>query len=87
MSDSHDIALLTFSAEVLGRVIESSVPEALSLLLQMSRHASPVVREGAVYGMSPHWRGHPDVRARLADMADADASPGVRVAATEALET
>ena len=73
---------LTFAAEDLGRGEDHHmIRRALMPLLD---HASAVVREGAIYGLTRHLT--PEVCARLRDMAATDPSPGVRDAATEALE-
>jgi hypothetical protein len=72
---------LTFIAERLGR----RSPPPLRWLILLSRHASPVVREGAVYGLAPHAQ---DQAARIAleGIAASDPSPEVRSAAREVLE-
>ena len=75
----HD---LTFIAERLGR----RDPVPLRWIELLVRHASPVVREGAVYGLAPH-AAVPSVRLTLQEIAGTDPSPGVRSAAREALET
>ena len=75
------VADLTFAAEAVGRCKDSTlVRVALQPLL---RHASPVVREGAIYGIANHL----DLSSRreLERLAGEDASPGVRAAATDAL--
>jgi hypothetical protein len=72
---------LTFIAEALGK----RTPPPLRYLAVLARHPSPIVREGAVYGLAPHTE-FASVRGLLADMANLDASPGVREAAREALE-
>jgi hypothetical protein len=64
----HD---LTFIAKRLGR----RDPAPLRWIELLASHASPVVREGAVYG-----------RLAIEEIAGADPSPGVRSAAREALE-
>lgn len=72
---------LTFIAEDLGK----RNPPPLRYLAALARHSSPIVREGAVYGMAPHV-GVSSVRGMLKDMSARDPSPGVREAASEALE-
>lgn len=72
---------LTFAAEALGRSnMGWLVRHALTPLL---RHASAVVREGAVYGLQKHI-DH-EVRAALELVSRSDASPAVRTAAEDAL--
>jgi len=77
----HD---LTFAAEALGRVADASA--AIAVLRKLTHHDSPVVREGAVYGLSRHVRSYPDARSAVATLASNDSSPGVRAAAIEALD-
>ena len=74
----HD---LTFIAEALGR----RSPPPLRWLELLTRHPSPLVREGAVYGLAPHAAV---LRCRLVLLwiATADPSPGTRDAAWEALQ-
>lgn len=85
---SESVATLTYLAELLGsadanaKVANGST--TISMLLSLSRHPSSVVREGSVYGMEPHI-GHAKVKARLQEIAESDPSPGVKLAATEAL--
>lgn len=79
---SRDPAELTFIAEALGYVNGLSVWLDLARLLE---HAHPVVREGAIYGIS---RGYTDIfRNQLQHLAETDSSAGVRMAASEALES
>jgi hypothetical protein len=73
----HD---LTFFAELLGR----RSPPPLRWLKLLARHVSPLVREGAVYGLAPHV-AVPGVRIVLSALAVADQNPEVRDAAREAL--
>ena len=74
----HD---LTFAAEAAGRIRSQASVEALLGLL---KHHSPLVREGAVYGLSTivdrDW-----VRMHLEYLAKHDPVSGVREAAAEAL--
>ena len=68
---------LSFAAEVLGKHGgRGSVPTLLSLL----DDPSPLVREGAVYGLGFHL-GQPGVSERLRTLVEHDESPGVREAA------
>jgi hypothetical protein len=77
----HD---LTFALEALGGLRPLS-KEASDCLLRASMHESPIVREGAVYGMA-HYVGDEDVAKRLAEMAQNDRHPSIQEAAAEALE-
>lgn len=80
---AHD---LTYIAEALGRIPPGPHSAAMvRALVALSHHADPVVREGACYGMAPHTVVDV-IRERLRDMAVNDVSPGVQVAAAEALE-
>lgn len=55
----------------------------MELLLALARHASAAVREGAIYGLA--YQEAEAVDAELKRLAESDASPGVRAAATGAL--
>lgn len=70
---------LTSYAEDLGKEM---CPESLMTLLALSRHASCLVREGAVYGLLARL-GEPGARDRVMAMAESDDSPGVREAAQD----
>lgn len=72
----------TFAAEILGK--EAAAEVAAPCLLRLTQHSSPLVREGAVYGLETH-KAQGDVRARLEEMAASDPSWGVRQSAAEAL--
>jgi hypothetical protein len=76
----HD---LTFAAEALG-LADTAI--AVAVLVRLTRHASPVVREGAVYGLARHVAASPEARRALELLAAEDASQGVRQAAAEAIE-
>lgn len=84
-----DIAELSFVAEDVGQVVahrhqyleEIAVPVLLALL----NHASPLVREGAIYGLADFASRRPEVARALMRLGWADPSPGVRDAANEAL--
>jgi HEAT repeat protein len=82
LRDPLEPALLTFAAEIAGRELPTA--KVIVPLLELIRHASPVVREGAVYGLSMH--DDERVIAELRRIADADPSPGVRTAARDVLE-
>lgn len=70
--------LLTYAAEVAGRIEAHAATEHLLGLLD---HPSPMVREGAIYGLGDDapWEW-------LRAIAETDPSPGVRSAARCALE-
>ncbi|MBO6936458.1 MAG: HEAT repeat domain-containing protein [Deltaproteobacteria bacterium] len=77
---------LSHAAEILGRgtascAATSGVEFVLTRLLE---HPSPVVREGAVYGLGFHLS--PAVRQTLERLSHEDPSDGVREAAEEVLE-
>ena len=74
---------LTFSAEAVGLVADSAL--AVSILLPLLSHATPVVREGAVYGICPHLKSSTEALAVLREMASNDPSPGVRESAQDAM--
>lgn len=72
---------LTYAVEILGRIVTDS-PTVVELLIKLTHHESPLVREGAVYGLAEHLDA-PGVLPRLQDMAIKDLSPGVRDAVIE----
>lgn len=73
---------LTFAAEIVGRIPQ---PELIvPVLTRLLDHSSPLIREGAVYGLSNHMSD--TVRATLRRVVEGDASPGVREAAQSVLE-
>lgn len=71
---------LSFTAEAAG-----ILPAARGVLLALLEHASPTVREGAIYGLSKQVDAEPALRARLSTIARSDRSGAVREAAAEAL--
>jgi len=73
---------LTFAAEILGSVNDRAL--VVRTLLPLLDHASALVREGAVYGLSGHMT--PEVTTRLRQVVALDPSHGVSTAAREALE-
>lgn len=73
---------LTYVAEALGRVDD---PRSLAKLVRLVRHSSPVVREGAAYGLERH-RHRQGVTDLLYALVWLDESQGVQRAASEALE-
>ena len=75
---------LTYAAEIFG----AAAPDgafARRVLEPLLEDPSPIVREGAVYGIAHHLR-LPEVRAALARVATSDNSRAVRTAAREALD-
>jgi hypothetical protein len=76
---------LTWAAEALGEITGDHRPGAVQALLDLSANDSPLVREGAVYGMSS-FMDEPIIAARLRMMEQIDTSPGVREAARETFE-
>lgn len=84
----RDRAFLAHACELLATADRegksSDGDTAVELLLRMSVHEAPVVREGAVCGLEGRL-GEPEVVGRLRLMADHDPSEGVREAAAEAV--
>ena len=71
---------LTYAAEALGSIVDEHL--AVRTLLPLLRtHPSPMVREGAVYGLVV-FAHRTDVRQALEHAAQHDPSPGVREAAS-----
>jgi len=73
---------LTYAAEILGRDVQDGalvIPALRSLL----KNPSPVVREGAILGLSHHLTN--EVRQALNRVAQEDPSPGVRETALDTL--
>lgn len=84
-SSSLPAGLLTHAAEACGRTQRPD--RARRVLLPLLKHPSPVVREGAIYGLE--LLGDDDeVRTTLTmlTLPTHEPSPGVRSAAREALE-
>lgn len=81
-------AHLTFCAELLKTADPAAKcaneGTAIDMLLLLSRHHDSVVREGAVYGMEGHM-SDPRIVDRLREMAEADESESVKMAAKEAV--
>ena len=75
-------ALLTHAAEIAGRELPSDA--VLHTLLELLAHESPLVREGAIYGLAAHVGDQVDTGLRK--LAENDPSPGVRTAAHDVLE-
>ncbi|MEI9947459.1 MAG: HEAT repeat domain-containing protein [Pseudomonadota bacterium] len=78
-----DNADLSLAAEALGRAASRDI--VYQALLPLLRHTSAIVREGAIYGIGAR-RLTDDAKAALSRVANKDPSPGVRAAATEAME-
>jgi hypothetical protein len=75
-------AELTFAAEALGQCPSIEAAWALNRALE---HESPLVREGAVYGLSHHF-DKPGTRDRLRAVLKRETSPGVAMALREVLD-
>ena len=70
---------LTFAAEACKKIADQTAVR--NLLLPLLHHPSPVVREGALYGLFADR--DPATRLRVIEVARSDRSPGVRDAADE----
>ena len=81
-SDQLRVGVLTHCAEIAGRCIRDD--RVVSPLLDLLRHTSSLVREGAIYGLEHHLC--PKVLDALRAVVTEDPSLGVREAASEALE-
>jgi len=81
-SGDLDPPVLTFGAEAAGALPTERIAPVLLRLLE---HPSPLVREGAVYGITSHT-AFDGVAKKLRQMAATDPSPGVRMAAREVVE-
>ena len=79
---ASDPTQLTFIAEDAGNV---SKDYAILICSVAICHEKDYVREGALYGLSPHT-DDPDIRAMVAYVADNDTSQTVREIAAEILE-
>lgn len=77
--EDASVATLTYAAEIAGR--ELPWQDVSETLLRLLEHKSPVVREGAVYGLSYHREG----LCRVREM-KRDSSRGVREAARDVCE-
>ncbi len=82
MTSFLDDVDLTWIAEALGN---DDGPESAGILLRLAAHPSPLVREGAVYGLAMRITSIPFARQTLSGLLD-DPSEGVREAAREALQ-
>jgi hypothetical protein len=78
-------AHLGYAAEALGRGTEGETSHAvIEVLRGLLAHESPLVREGAIYGLAHHRTARVD--SELRRVAAHDVSPGVREAAADVLE-
>lgn len=77
-----EVTDLTFAAEIAGDIPDSNLVRPI--LLRLLGHSSPLVREGAVYGLRHHL--NQETYDRLTQLMKSDPSPGVREAAAEAIE-
>ncbi|MCK6588581.1 MAG: HEAT repeat domain-containing protein [Polyangiaceae bacterium] len=73
---------LTYAAEAAGTITDRDL--VVPVLVSLLAHSSPLVREGAVYGLAQHT--DPSVSAALRDVAANDPVSGVREAAESVLE-
>lgn len=84
LREESDPAKLTFAAEAAK---DEPGDDVVKELIRLAYHKSPVVREGAVYGLRGHLAAIGVLEALVAcareDMED---SPGVRAAARDILE-
>ena len=85
-SERLEPADLTLAAEIAGTI--TSLASVVPVLLNLLKHPSPMVREGAVYGLSSHLSWSKQARRALNRLLTSkeEPSPGVRRAAEEALE-
>ncbi len=82
-SGSLEPGFLSTAAEFAGQIDDPE--QVIPLLLKLTLHDYPMVREGAVYGLAS-FISVEEVRQYLQKMSKADPSPGVRSAAQEMLE-
>jgi hypothetical protein len=78
-----DPVLLSQAAEAMARGSQGNL--MTTVLLQLTKHSRPFVREAALTGLHPFFGSSVDARDRLREMASSDPSPGVRATAQEAL--
>ena len=78
-SGTLDDVDLTFAAEHLGRLAHDDSAFARRALTPLLSHESPLVREGALYGLDGHLDA--DLYERVTAIAHGDPSRGVREAA------
>lgn len=77
------------TAALVAKIVRDShywSPEIIpaKVILPLLDHPAPMVREGVIYGLTPHL--DESMRAKLEDIAEHDTSPGVREAARGALK-
>lgn len=77
-------AELTFAVEIVGRAGSDFSDEIRAVLVPLLDHESPVVREGAIYGVTRHKND--SVTAVLQRIAETDSYECLRKAAIEAIE-
>ena len=88
-----DAADLSFACEQIGQLPAAERPrldyDARIALMYRLEHESPIVREGAVYGLAALGGGEGAMfpTGLMHDIATKDPSPGVREAARDALDT
>ncbi len=82
-SGSLEPGFLSTAAEFAGQIDDPE--QVIPLLLKLTLHDYPMVREGAVYGLAS-FISVEDIRQYLQKMSKTDPSPGVRSAAQEMLE-
>jgi len=73
---------MTFAAEIAGGTLLG--PEVRMALLPLLDHVSPLVREGAIYGLRQH--ADKTVLEKLRSLAVNDSSPAIRQAARDTLD-
>ena len=74
---------LSFAAEIAGRQLPSE--KVIPILLTLAGHAEPVVREGALYGLSFHLDDEV-VRTTISSIASSDTSEAVRSVADDLMD-
>jgi HEAT repeat protein len=74
---------LSFAAEIAGRQLPSE--KVIPSLLKLARHEEPVVREGALYGLSFHLDDEV-VRTTVQTIASSDTSEAVRSVADDLMD-
>jgi hypothetical protein len=80
-SHLHEPSELTFAAETLGSIPDPQL--VMPVLRDLLEHSSPLVREGAVYGLAQQRT--PEAKSLLCKVAREDPSRGVRDAAADYL--
>jgi HEAT repeat protein len=76
------LATLSFAAEAAGNIEEFS--SVRDILLNLLKHKSALVREGAIYGLARHI--DEEMFDTIRNIGFNDPSPGVREAALEAID-